>query len=377
MKTTFADFARWLIPHRKKVHVAVFLLTILMIPGVLTALQPIDMESYEMDSPELVAQAIIDDEFANSEIILGFLVSARDPAKVPALEDWTPVARMSDGAPDYSSLPSATEMLDAGEPWGGIYAPTAGILNLTLLREIDSKVNMVQDHPMGKAMIPLVNDVTGNQALGAISLSDHFRGFMNGTSILTQPGLTTLGVVTEPPTNWTDCGVLDCLEFDDENVTQQHIDMAASRMADASNNNFLRWLSIDRGFVADMNALQTGPVGGSLNGDGTWENAFYANGRWSASSTWLLVQFDRGVLEDMGWEMIWKDALQEKSIDFSDDGIKIGGYRIADGSLVLHPPQYTEEYCVEMKKEGTGCSTEWSYMDLEGHLRSNDRTTIT
>jgi hypothetical protein len=75
MKTTFADFARWLIPHRKKVHVAVFLLTILMIPGVLTALQPIDMESYEMDSPELVAQAIIDDEFANSEIILGFLVS--------------------------------------------------------------------------------------------------------------------------------------------------------------------------------------------------------------------------------------------------------------------------------------------------------------
>ena len=377
MKLVFADFARWLIPHRKKIHIAVFLLTILMIPGVLTALQPIDMESYEMDSPELEAQAIIDDEFANSEIILGFLVSARDPDKVPALEDWTPVSRMSDGAPDYSSLPSATEMLDAGEPWGGINTPTAGIMNLTLLREIDSKVNMVQDHPMSKAMKPLVNDVTGNQAPGAISLSDHFRGFMNGTSILTQPGLTTLGVVTEPPTNWTDCGVLDCLEFDDVNVTQQHIDMAASRMADASNNNFLRWLSIDRGFVADMNALQTGPVGGSLNGDGTWENAFYANGRWSASSTWLLVQFDRGVLEDMGWEMIWKDALQEKSIDFSEDGIKIGGYRIADGSLVLHPPQYTEECCLEMQKEGTGCSTEWSYMDLEGHLRSNDRTTIT
>ncbi len=377
MKLAFADFARWLIPHRKKVHIAVFLLTILMIPGVLTALQPIDMESYEMDSPELEAQAIIDNEFSNSEIILGFLVSARDPDKVPALEDWTPVPRMSDGAPDYSSLPSATEMLDAGEPWGGINAPTSGIMNLTLLREIDSKVNMVQDHPMGQAMIPLVNDVTGNQAPGAISLSDHFRGFMNGSSILTQPGLTTLGVVTEPPTNWTDCGVLDCLEFDDNNITQQHIDMAASRMAEASNNNFLRWLSIDRGFVADMNALQTGPVGGSLSGDGTWENAFYANGRWSASSTWLLVQFDRGVLEDMGWEMIWKDALQEKSIDFSEDGVKIGGYRIADGSLVLHPPQYTEEYCLEMKKEGTGCSTEWSYMDLEGHLRSNDRTTIT
>ncbi len=92
-----------------------------MIPGVLTALQPIDMESYEMDSPELEAQAIIDDEFANSEIILGFLVSARDPTKVPALEDWTLVARMSDIAPDHLSLPSATVLLHAVEPWGGFY----------------------------------------------------------------------------------------------------------------------------------------------------------------------------------------------------------------------------------------------------------------
>ena len=75
MGRSFADFANWLIPHRKRVHIAVFLLTLLMIPGVLTALQPIDMESYEMDSPELEAQSIIDNEFANSEIILGFLVS--------------------------------------------------------------------------------------------------------------------------------------------------------------------------------------------------------------------------------------------------------------------------------------------------------------
>ena len=85
MKVSFAAFAKWLIPHRKRVHVAVFFLTLLMIPGVLTALQPIDMESYEMDSPELEAQSIIDNEFSNSEIILGFLVSARDPASVPPL----------------------------------------------------------------------------------------------------------------------------------------------------------------------------------------------------------------------------------------------------------------------------------------------------
>ena len=48
----------------------------MMIPGALTALQPIDMESYEMESLELTAQTIINDEFSNSEIILGFVASA-------------------------------------------------------------------------------------------------------------------------------------------------------------------------------------------------------------------------------------------------------------------------------------------------------------
>ena len=79
---------------------------------------------------------------------------------------------------------------------------------------------------------------------------------MNNTSILTQPGLTTLGVVTEPPTNWSDCFPLDCLTFDDANITQAHIDMAAARMAEASDNNFLRWISLDRGFKADYTAFK-------------------------------------------------------------------------------------------------------------------------
>ena len=71
---------------------------------------------------------------------------------------------------------------------------------------------------------------------------------MNNTSILTQPGLSPLGIQTPPPTNWTDCFPLDCLSFDDENITQAHIDMAAARMAEGSNNDFLRWVSLDRGF---------------------------------------------------------------------------------------------------------------------------------
>jgi predicted RND superfamily exporter protein len=377
MSRRYEQLATWLLPRKRGAHIAVLLLTLLMIPGAMTALQPIDMESYEMESPELSAQTLINEEFPNSEIILGFLISVRDPSLVPDAEDWQPVPRMADGSPDYASLVHPSEMLEAGEPWSGIDAPTGGILNLTVLRELDTKLKLVLEHPLGPALKPLVNDVTGHQSNGAISLSDHFRGFMNNTSILTQPGLTTLGVVTEPPTNWSNCFPLDCLRFDDENVTQAHIDMAAARMAEASNNNFLRWLSLDRGFKADYTAHQEGPIYGKLQSDGSWEGALWGKGRWTASSTWLLVQLDSTQLQNMGWEVVWKDAHQEKQVQFTEEGFRVGGYRLADGQLVLHPPQYTEEGCLELQAQGAGCATEWTYMDLEGHLRSHDRTTVT
>ena len=377
MSRRYDRIAAWLLPRKRGAHVAVVLLTLLMIPGAMTALQPIDMESYEMESPELTAQTIVNEEFPNSEIILGFLVSARDPAQVPSDEEWTPVPRMADGSPDYASLVHPSEMVPAGEPWSGVDAPTGGILNLTVLRELDRKLDLVLEHPLAPALKPLVNDVTGHQSNGAISLSDHFRGFMNNTSILTQPGLTTLGVVTEPPTNWSDCFPLECLEFDDVNITQAHIDMAAARMAEASDNNFLRWLSLDRGFKADYTALQEGPVFGRLLSNGTWENADWQKGRWTGSSTWLLVQLDSTRLQEMGWEVVWKDAHQEKRIRFTDEGFRVGGYRLADGHLVLHPPQYDEETCLELQAEGAGCATEWTYMDLEGHLRTHDQHTVT
>jgi hypothetical protein len=377
MSRRYDRVAAWLLPRKRGAHVAVVLLTLLMIPGAMTALQPIDMESYEMESPELSAQTMVSEEFPNSEIILGFLVSARDPTLVPDEENWQPVPRMADGSPDYASLIHPSEMIPAGEPWSGIDDPTGGILNLTVLRELDTKLNLVLEHPLGPALKPLVNDVTGHQSNGAISLSDHFRGFMNNTSILTQPGLTALGVVTDAPTNWSDCFPLDCLTFDDANITQAHIDMAAARMAEASDNNFLRWLSLDRGFKPDFTAYQEGPVYGELLTDGTWADALWANGRWTASSTWLLVQLDSTKLQEMGWEVVWKDAHQEKKVAFTDEGFRVGGYRLADGELVLHPPQYDEEACLELQAEGAGCATEWTYMDLEGHLRSHDRTTVT
>ena len=93
-------------------------------------------------------------------------------------------------------------------------------------------------------------------------------------------------------------------------------------MASANGSDFLRWLSLDRGFVsAEENAgIVGGPIGGSLNVDGTWKNARPGPGRWSASASWLLVQLDRAALEEAGWTTVWKDAHSETEIRNTDDG---------------------------------------------------------
>ena len=130
----------FLIDRAKPVHITVLILTLLMIPGAMTALEPIDMESYEMESPELSAQSIIEDKFSDSEIILGFMIGVRDTSLVPDIQEWAPVQTTTSGAADYALLPSASEMLEANEPWSGIDAPTGGILNLSVLREIDEKI---------------------------------------------------------------------------------------------------------------------------------------------------------------------------------------------------------------------------------------------
>ena len=112
MGSKFSRVAAKIVAHKKRVHVAVFILTLLMIPGALTALQPIDMESYEMESPELSAQTTIDDEFPTSEIILGFVVAVRDPNEVEPLEEWEPVATVDGGTPDFASVPSIDDILE-------------------------------------------------------------------------------------------------------------------------------------------------------------------------------------------------------------------------------------------------------------------------
>ena len=359
-----------------RLHLVMLVLTLLMVPGALRALEPIDMEAYDMESPELNAQTTIDETFASSEVIVAFLVTVRDPVHID-LEENVPRVSTSDGQPDSTTFPPVTEIIESGEPWAGIDAPSGGILNITLLREIDAKADLIRNHPINTTLKPLVNDVTGAQTDGVMTLPDIFRAFMANESILTRPSKDTFGNDVPPATDWSDCGELECLMFDDANLTQDHIDLASQRLVEASDNTFLRWLSLDRGFRADMNAVSSGPIGGTLLSDGTWSSDLIGQGRWSASASWLLIQLDRGEMTEAGWTMSWKDAAQETSLRMTDEGLVIGGFRLAEGELVLHPPNYDEATCTAMVEEGRGpCSIEWSVMELEGMLRQHDQHSI-
>ena len=99
-----------------KVHIAMIILTILLIPGALRALEPIDMESYDMETPELAAQSYIDESFPNSELIVAFIVNVKQEQHFTQGE-WEPIPSLSDGAPDYSSLPTLEQIADSGEEW--------------------------------------------------------------------------------------------------------------------------------------------------------------------------------------------------------------------------------------------------------------------
>ena len=83
------------------------------------------------------------------------------------------------------------------------------------------------------------------------------------------------------------------MRFDEENVTHAHIDLAANRMILAKPSVFMRWTTTDRALLPDPTSPGIGPVGGQVGEDGTFQNAVWMPGRWSASATWILIQLDK------------------------------------------------------------------------------------
>ena len=367
----FSRLAAWMVPRRGRVHLTIFILTLLMLPGAMTALEPIDMESYEMDSPEIKAQQVIDDEFQASEEILGFAITLRDPKFVEEVRDDVPT--LADGIPDYANLVPNSEIYPYPGDDLGVLNPVGGILNLSVLREIDRKTSIARAHVLGEHLTPIINDVTGTQTDGIMAVPDIFRSFMSNQSILTREGVTIFGTPIPPRTQWDDCGKLDCLQFDDPFLTQEHIDLAAHRMANNSDGNFLRWMSLDRAFVSDNTSDVFGPIEGVMSYDGNFSDAVWGPGRWSASSTWLLIQLDKTELEENGWTLVWKYAHSETEIDWP----VVGGYVVHGNELILHPPNYDDDHCKQLEIDSAPCSFEWSIMHMEGMMRSTDHQVVT
>ena len=115
----FDRLASYLIPRRKSVHFLVLAVSILMVPGIIASFEPIDIESYDMESPELDANKVLREEFTAAGNIWGFGIFVRDP--------------------NYFGDPGSDVMMISEYPGEGqgIFEPHGGILNLTVLKEID------------------------------------------------------------------------------------------------------------------------------------------------------------------------------------------------------------------------------------------------
>ncbi len=345
----FAHVADFLVPRRKQAHLAILLLSLLMLPGISATFSPIDIESYDLESPELDANEVLREEFSSAGNIWAFGVYIRDSGQF--------------GEPD-SDVSMIADYTGEGQ---GVVEPEGGILNLTVLREIDAKAEYLRQHEISEFYLSFASQITGEPAVGIIDLAMDFRAFMSGQSALTSLRIDPETLTMAPPsTNWTDCGVLECLSFDDENLTQAHIDLAAHRLANHSAGDFLRLLSNDRAFTPDPSSPVIGPYGHQLSEDGTITSEQWGPGRWSASAAWMLVNFDREAMQSNGWTFSWLNA----SSDF--------GYEWDGVTLETKPVHNSVEHCRESALAGEApCAVEWLYLALEEDLRATDDMVVT
>ena len=135
-----------------------------------------------------------------------------------------------------------------------------------------------------------------------------------------------------------------------------------------SDGAMLRWFSTDRGFTHDENSTLIGPIGGTIREDGTFdEDVTWGPGRWSSSTTWILIQLSRTDLEENGITYYWADAENQRD-----------GYEFEGLNLVTTPPQYSVADCREAKESGDElCSFEWAIIDLEKQMRTTDQLSVT
>ena len=183
----FAHVADFLVPRRKQAHLAILLLSLLMLPGISATFSPIDIESYDLESPELDANEVLREEFSSAGNIWAFGGYIRDSGQF--------------GEPD-SDVSMIADYTGEGQ---GVVEPEGGILNLTVLREIDAKAEYLRQHEISEFYLSFASQITGEPAVGIIDLAMDFRAFMSGQSALTSLRIDPETLTMAPPsTNWTD-----------------------------------------------------------------------------------------------------------------------------------------------------------------------------
>ena len=139
----FSNVADFLVPRRRQTHLVIFVMSLLMIPGISATFSPIDIESYDLESPELEANDILMEEFSAAGGIEAFGIYLRDPSYF--------------GEPD-SDVSMIADYTGNG---AGVSNPKGGILNLSVLREIDTKAQHLRDHEVSQFYLPFVSQITG------------------------------------------------------------------------------------------------------------------------------------------------------------------------------------------------------------------------
>ena len=95
---------------KNKVHLVVLILTILLLPSAIKALEPIDLEAYNIDADEIVAEEFVNQELSTSSEIFALLVTVRDPKFVGT--GFSPEDRfLENGKFDYTRLPQSEEII--------------------------------------------------------------------------------------------------------------------------------------------------------------------------------------------------------------------------------------------------------------------------
>jgi len=111
-----------------------------------------------------------------------------------------------------------------------------------------------------------------------------------------------------------------------------------------------------------------GPYDHQLLVDGTITAEEWGPGRWSASSAWLLINFDREAMQSNGWSFSWLNSSSDSDSGYEWDGV----------TVKTKPIHNSVEECRERALAGEElCSMEWLYLALEEDLRSTDEMVVT